>query len=162
MERKSSREERSDELIIPILIVAEGEARLERSCSIVSVVPAHILRALSDTLLFSFSPQACARTALPFEKLSTQNPNLKFINVPNTPQTAPLFEAFQITRLPFSHIYHPEIGLAEETKCNKGIWKEFKRKVESWRDMECEVDYEMDEVGEGESYVLTREGQVLD
>ncbi|GMI00273.1 hypothetical protein TrVE_jg1826 [Triparma verrucosa] len=107
---------------------------------------------------FSNYCKACERTSLPYQKLSQTHPTLKFIDVPNTPSTAAIFEAFGITRLPYAHIYHPEVGLSEETKCNKRLWKDFSRKVKSWSDMECEVVYDDDEDPPETSYVLSRAG----
>ena len=58
--------------------------------------------------------------------------NVKFVQVPLTKETAYIHEGLGVPSVPFGHIYYPEVGLVEEKKINKKVFKEFREALDSY------------------------------
>ena len=80
----------------------------------------------------SASCKTCQRSRTPFAKLSRQfQTSLSFVEVETGPKTADIFLAFNITRLPYYAIIHPDpkVGHVESGRCGPSRLKEFSMKV---------------------------------
>ena len=58
--------------------------------------------------------------------------NVKFVQVPLTKETAYIHEGLGVPSVPFGHIYYPKVGLVEEKKINKKVFKEFREALDSY------------------------------
>mmetsp|Transcript_20841 Transcript_20841/g.34374 ORF Transcript_20841/g.34374 Transcript_20841/m.34374 type:complete len:254 (+) Transcript_20841:187-948(+) len=98
-----------------------------------------------------FAPwcKSCKASYPHFKKLvSRHSPNVKFVDVPLTKETAYIHEGLGVPSVPFGHIYHPEAGLVEEMKINKRVIGKFADALESYVNGSCDLplDEETSEV----------------
>ncbi len=70
--------------------------------------------------------------------------------------TAYIHEGLGVPSVPFGHVYHPDVGLVEEKKINKKVFKEFRSAVDSYVRGSCDLPLEEgeDEENSLESYLL--------
>lgn len=99
------------------------------------------------------------KAALPlFKKMAwDHSPTVKFVEVPLTRETAYIHEGLGVPSVPFGHIYHPEVGLVEEMKINKKVFREFRESLENYVRGSCdlpEMEDEEEETDEIEDYIL--------
>lgn len=101
------------------------------------------------------------KAAMPFFKKMAwdHTPNVKFVEVPLTKETAYIHEGLGVPSVPFGHIYHPEVGLVEERKINKKVFREFREALEDYVRGSCdlpddEVKDEEDNDAQIEDYIL--------
>ena len=83
--------------------------------------------------------KACKAIEGKFRRLAKDYPEVKFVEVPVTKDNAMLHQALDIPSLPFAHIYEPTVGLVEERKINKNVFKEFKMTLNQYVEGECEL-----------------------
>jgi hypothetical protein len=81
------------------------------------------------------------------------SPTVKFVEVPLTKETAYIHEGLGVPSVPFGHIYHPEVGLVEEMKINKKVFKEFRETLDDYVRGSCDLP-EDEEEKEIEEYLL--------
>jgi hypothetical protein len=62
--------------------------------------------------------------------MAATNPDTIFLDVPVTETNANLHKGLGVETVPYSHIYHPELGLVEETKLSRETFSEFVDLVE--------------------------------
>mmetsp|Transcript_4682 Transcript_4682/g.7099 ORF Transcript_4682/g.7099 Transcript_4682/m.7099 type:complete len:234 (-) Transcript_4682:189-890(-) len=92
--------------------------------------------------------RSCKASEPLFKKLmNTHSPDLKFVQVPLTKETAYLHEGLGVPSFPFAHIYHPDAGLVEEMKISKPYFREFKDCLNSYAVGSCELAYDDDASG---------------
>lgn len=86
------------------------------------------------------------KAAMPlFKKMAWDNsPNVKFVEVPLTKETAYIHEGLGVPSVPFGHIYHPDVGLVEEMKINKKVFKEFRETLENYVRGSCDLPLDED------------------
>lgn len=87
-----------------------------------------------------FAPwcKSCKAAHPHFKKLvSRHSPNVKFVEVPLTKETAYIHEGLGVPSVPFGHIYHPDAGLVEELKINKRVIGEFRDALASYVNGSC-------------------------
>jgi thiol-disulfide isomerase/thioredoxin len=89
--------------------------------------------------------RACRAVEHSFRRLPRDYPGVKFVEVPLTKENAYLHKGLGVPSLPFSHIYHPDVGLVEERKINKNVFGEFKNVLKTYVEGNCPVSY--DETG---------------
>lgn len=92
-----------------------------------------------------FAPwcRSCKAAQPLFKKMVSQySPSVKFVEVPLTKETAYIHEGLGVPSVPFGHIYHPEVGLVEEKKINKRVFKEFCEGLESYVRGSCDIPIE--------------------
>lgn len=75
-------------------------------------------------------------------------PNVKFVEVPLTKETAYLHEGLGVPSVPFGHIYHPDAGLVEERKLNRKVFGEFRVALEGYVRGSCDLMDESEEDGD--------------
>ena len=94
------------------------------------------------------SCRSCRATQANFRRLANEIPSnlVKFVEVPVTPDNAYLHQGLSIPSFPYCHIYHPDVGLVEELKINKNVFKTFEQIFKTYVDGECAVGYD-DEIG---------------
>lgn len=84
--------------------------------------------------------RSCRAAAPFFFKLADKySPEVKFVEVPLTKETAFLHEGLGVPSVPFAHIYHPDAGLVEEMKISKKNFSEFKKVFETYIAGSCDV-----------------------
>lgn len=89
--------------------------------------------------------RACKAIENSYKQLARLYPDVKFVEVPLTQETALLHQGLGIPSLPFGHIYHPEVGLVEEQKISRKHFKAFRDNVlQSYVDGYCLVQYNED------------------
>lgn len=95
------------------------------------------------------------KAALPlFKKMAwDHSPTVKFVEVPLTKETAYIHEGLGVPSVPFGHIYHPEVGLVEEMKINKKVFKGFRETLDDYVRGSCDLP-EDEEEKEIEEYLL--------
>ena len=96
-----------------------------------------------------FAPwcKSCKAAHPHFKKLvSRHSPNVKFVDVPLTKETAYIHEGLGVPSVPFGHIYHPEAGLVEEMKINKRVIGEFRDALESYVNGSCDLPLDEESV----------------
>ncbi len=89
-----------------------------------------------------FAPwcKSCKAAHPNFKKLvSRYSPNVKFVDVPLTKETAYIHEGLGVPSVPFGHIYHPDAGLVEEMKINKKVIGEFGDALDSYVNGSCDL-----------------------
>ncbi|KAL7536495.1 hypothetical protein ACHAXR_007198 [Thalassiosira sp. AJA248-18] len=92
-----------------------------------------------------FAPwcKSCKAAHPLFKKMSLEHsPSVKFVEVPLTKETAYIHEGLGVPSVPFGHIYHPEVGLVEEKKINKKVFKEFREALDSYARGSCDLPVE--------------------
>mmetsp|Transcript_32968 Transcript_32968/g.42616 ORF Transcript_32968/g.42616 Transcript_32968/m.42616 type:complete len:257 (+) Transcript_32968:182-952(+) len=96
-----------------------------------------------------FAPwcKSCKAAHPHFKKLvSRHSPNVKFVDVPLTKETAYIHEGLGVPSVPFGHIYHPEAGLVEEMRINKRVIGEFRDALESYVNGSCDLPLDEESV----------------
>ena len=83
--------------------------------------------------------RACMAVAPHFYKLAKMNPNVVFVDVPVTETNASLHQGLGVPSLPYGHLYHPESGLVEEMKLTRNHIAEFRDKLNSYTQGNCEL-----------------------
>jgi thiol-disulfide isomerase/thioredoxin len=92
--------------------------------------------------------RACRAVSAPYRQLATKHsrgqrqPNVKFVEVPLTPENAVLHQGLGVPSLPYGHIYHPEAGLVEERSLNKKRFGDFVQILQTYVDGECPIEWE--------------------
>jgi len=90
-----------------------------------------------------FAPwcKSCKASMPLFKKmvLEHSNSNVKFVQVPLTKDTAYIHEGLGVPSIPFGHIYYPNVGLVEEKKINKKVFKEFRDALDSYVVGSCDL-----------------------
>lgn len=90
--------------------------------------------------------RACQRIQAPFQRMAqTHHPNVRFIEVPLTKETAFIHQGLGVPSLPFAHVYHPEMGLVEERRISKKYFPDFEQVVENYVQGSCPVYYSEDD-----------------
>ena len=92
------------------------------------------------------SCRSCKATQANFRRLANEmSPDLvKFVEVPVTKDNAYLHQGLGIPSFPYSHIYCPDVGLVEELKLNKKVFKQFEQILSTYVHGECNVGYNDD------------------
>jgi thiol-disulfide isomerase/thioredoxin len=90
--------------------------------------------------------RACRAVAAPYRQLATKyrGQNVKFVEVPLTPENAVLHQGLGVPSLPYGHIYHPDAGLVEERSLNKKRFGDFVQIFQTYVDGECPIEWEAD------------------
>lgn len=70
-----------------------------------------------------------------YDKLASTNPDAIFLDVPVTDTNTNLHQGLGVPSVPYSHIYHPEKGLVEETKLSRKTLAEFGELIEKYATM---------------------------
>lgn len=83
--------------------------------------------------------KACKAIGPSFYRLASTHPNVKFVEVPVTQQNANLHQGLGVSSLPFGHIYHPEVGLAEELRISKKFFARFETILQSYVYGSCDL-----------------------
>lgn len=90
-----------------------------------------------------FAPwcKSCKASMPLFKKmvLEHSNSNVKFVQVPLTKDTAYIHEGLGVPSIPFGHIYYPNVGLVEEKKINKKVFKDFRDSLDSYVVGSCDL-----------------------
>jgi thiol-disulfide isomerase/thioredoxin len=91
-----------------------------------------------------FAPwcKACKAIAPAFYRLATMYPNVKFVDVPVTPENANLHQGLGVPSLPYSHIYHPTGKLVEELKISRKHFAFFAKTLKTYVDKKCDLEYD--------------------
>ena len=89
--------------------------------------------------------KACQAVAPLFYRLATLYPDAMFIDVPVTENNASLHQGLGVPSLPYAHIYHPMVGLAEEQKLTRNYIQSFKEKLHSYTSGSCPIRYDDDD-----------------
>eukprot|EP00545_Synedropsis_sp_CCMP1620_P010131 CAMPEP_0119007998 /NCGR_PEP_ID=MMETSP1176-20130426/3387_1 /TAXON_ID=265551 /ORGANISM="Synedropsis recta cf, Strain CCMP1620" /LENGTH=181 /DNA_ID=CAMNT_0006960245 /DNA_START=411 /DNA_END=956 /DNA_ORIENTATION=+ len=87
--------------------------------------------------------RSCKAMAPLYKKLAnslSDNPNIKFVQVPVTQHNTLLHQGLGIPSVPFGHIYHKQGGLVEELKIKKQDFGDFKDVLQSYVDGSCNTD----------------------
>mmetsp|Transcript_7074 Transcript_7074/g.13173 ORF Transcript_7074/g.13173 Transcript_7074/m.13173 type:complete len:247 (+) Transcript_7074:120-860(+) len=98
-----------------------------------------------------FAPwcKSCKAAHPHFKKMvSHHSPSVKFVEVPLTKDTAYIHEGLGVPSVPFGHIYHPDVGLVEEKKINRKVFKEFRESLDSYVRGSCDVPMEEEQEDE--------------
>jgi len=98
-----------------------------------------------------FAPwcKSCKAAKPLFNKMVSQHSSsVKFVEVPLTKETAYIHEGLGVPSVPFGHIYHPEVGLVEEKKINKKVFKVFREDLDCYVSGSCDLPTEEDEEDE--------------
>ena len=93
--------------------------------------------------------KSCKASFPLLKQLMSKYPEVKYVQVPLTKETAYIHEGLGVKSVPFAHIYHPEGGLVEEKKINKRVFGEFAKALGWYVQGECDLnDYtEIEEDG---------------
>lgn len=86
--------------------------------------------------------RACKSVERFYWAMVKHTPNVKYVEVPVSKNTAKLIEGLDIPTLPYAHIYDPSLGLVEELKMSKPHFKNFAAILDSYMRDECAVDYD--------------------
>lgn len=95
-----------------------------------------------------FAPwcKSCKASHPIFKKMTLEHsPNVKFVEVPLTKETAYIHEGLGVPSIPFGHIYHPDVGLVEEKKINKKVFKEFRAALDTYVVGSCDLPLDDEE-----------------
>lgn len=85
--------------------------------------------------------RSCKASENHFKKMVSKfSPDVKFVEVPLTKETAYMLEGLDVKTVPFAHIYHPEAGLVEEMRASKRYSSELQKKVLSYVVGSCNLD----------------------
>jgi thiol-disulfide isomerase/thioredoxin len=98
--------------------------------------------------------RACRANQPLFQKLAAayrHDPNVQFVQVPLTQETAVLQQGLGIPSLPYGHIYHHGAGLVEERKIGKTTFATFEKVLQTYVQGYCDVTYQENEEN-GASY----------
>jgi thiol-disulfide isomerase/thioredoxin len=93
-----------------------------------------------------FAPwcKACKAVAPLFHRLTSEYPNVMFVDVPVTEQNANLHQGLGVPCLPFGHIYHPTSGLVEELKLSRKVFSTYAKVLKTYVEGECLVEDVLD------------------
>lgn len=83
--------------------------------------------------------RACMAVAPHFYRIAKMNPDVVFVDVPVTQANAALHQGLGVPSLPYGHIYHPQSGLVEEMKLTRKDIPEFREKLKSYTEGNCDV-----------------------
>jgi len=83
--------------------------------------------------------KACKAIGPSFYRLANTYPNISFVEVPVTQDNANLHQGLGVTTLPFGHIYHPDVGLAEELRISKKHFPRFDAILQSYVYGSCDL-----------------------
>lgn len=92
-----------------------------------------------------FAPwcRACKAVEPLYKQLAHEySPSIKFVQVPLTKHNAYLHEGLGVPKLPYGHVYHPDVGLVEEMSMNKKTFHEFRHTLETYIDGSCDLPAE--------------------
>lgn len=93
-----------------------------------------------------FAPwcKSCKSAHPHFKKMASQHSSsdVKFVEVPLTKDTAYIHEGLGVTSIPYGHIYHPDVGLVEEKKINRKVFKEFRESLDTYVRGSCDLPIE--------------------
>lgn len=96
-----------------------------------------------------FAPwcKSCKAAHPHFKKMMSEHSGagVKFVEVPLTKETAYLHEGLGVPSVPFGHIYHPDVGLVEERKINKKVFREFREALDSYVRGSCDLPVDEEE-----------------
>jgi len=81
---------------------------------------------------FHYFVQTCHALRPSYDKLASANLETIFLDVPVTDTNANLHQGLGVPSVPYSHIYHPEKGLVEETKLSRKTLAEFGELIEKY------------------------------
>ena len=102
-----------------------------------------------------FAPwcKSCKASMPLFKKmvLEHSNSNVKFVQVPLTKDTAYIHEGLGVPSIPYGHIYYPNVGLVEEKKINKKVFKDFRDSLDSYVVGSCDLSELVEEDVDDES-----------
>ena len=97
-----------------------------------------------------FAPwcKSCKASMPLFKKMVAEHASssVKFVEVPLTKDTAYIHEGLGVPSVPFGHVYYPNVGLVEEKKINKKVFKEFRDALDSYVMGYCDLPVEEEEV----------------
>ncbi|KAL7473190.1 hypothetical protein ACHAXS_013625 [Conticribra weissflogii] len=79
--------------------------------------------------------KTCQALRPSYDKLASTNPDAIFLDVPVTDTNTNLHQGLGVPSVPYSHIYHPEKGLVEETKLSRKTLAEFGELIEKYATM---------------------------
>jgi thiol-disulfide isomerase/thioredoxin len=95
--------------------------------------------------------KSCKASFPQFKQLISKYPQVKYVQVPLTKETAYIHEGLGVPSVPYAHIYHPTGGLVEEKKINKRVFGEFAETLDWYVRGECDLpveeEIEVDEEG---------------
>ena len=101
-----------------------------------------------------FAPwcKSCKASMPLFKKMVAEHASssVKFVEVPLTKDTAYIHEGLGVPSVPFGHVYYPNVGLVEEKKINKKVFKEFRDALDSYVLGYCDLPIEEEEEVVGE------------
>lgn len=88
-----------------------------------------------------FSPtcRACQAMATYYKKLAIKYPDVKFVEVPLTPNNALLHQGLGVYSFPFGQLYHPDEGLVEAGSLNRKRIGDFETKLGEYLAGECQL-----------------------
>jgi len=81
--------------------------------------------------------RACKSVAPLYNRMASRYPDVKFVEVPITANTAQLQQGLGVPSLPFCHIYHPTAGLVEELKMSKPKFRHAETTLQTYIFGEC-------------------------
>jgi thiol-disulfide isomerase/thioredoxin len=90
---------------------------------------------------YSRACKSCQASEPLFYKLASdfEKYGVKFVEVPQTPNTKVLHDALEVPSLPWTHIYHPDAGLVEERKVSKKFIDEVRNCLRCYVYGECDL-----------------------
>jgi hypothetical protein len=84
-------------------------------------------------------PQACKAVTPFFHRMAASHPDVVFVEVPVTPQTAAIHQGLGVPSLPFGHLYHPASGLVEEMKLTRKHISAFECRLDCYLQGSCDL-----------------------
>lgn len=95
--------------------------------------------------------KSCKAANPHFKKMASQHSSspVKFVEVPLTKETAYIHEGLGVQSIPYGHIYHPDVGLVEEKKINRKVFKEFRDSLDTYVRGSCDLLMEDDPQEDG-------------
>ena len=137
---------------VPSAAVDDNNTDLRRKNSILKVIDIHeykkhVADETNQIVCVRFymdSCRSCKATEGRFRRLASSKSLhgvVKFVEVPVTKDNAYLHQGLNIPSFPYSHIYHPNVGLVEELKINRNVFKNFERILQTYVDGQCNVKY---------------------
>lgn len=69
-------------------------------------------------------------------------PDVKFVDVPVTPDNANLHQGLGVPSLPYIHIYHPTGKLVEELKISRKHFAFFVKTLKTYVEEKCDIEYD--------------------
>lgn len=91
---------------------------------------------------YSAACRSCKDMAPLYKRLAnslSDNPKVKFVQVPVTKNNAVLHRGLGVPSVPYGHIYHKDGGLVEERKLNKKEFSEFEDVLQAYVKGRCET-----------------------